>query len=370
MKKVTLALCGVFILLASLTSFAQLQPGAANPAVTDVQLTPAPVAGLGSTLQVRFRIGNFGTADITGVRDNIFSETIQLQVCLSKCVPDAANPLDAFTGIPKDWFDLTYTPSPNPNDGGCFNGVQKADFNIPAFTLEDITINAKVTRLSISPFVNDIGAYCRIVPNANATLNGQPTDDDYNAVYTHSNALAQPVSLVSFTAQAQTDRTVLLKWQTSWEKANQAYFIERSKDLKSFETVGQVSDVAGSSSSLSSYRFVDSSPYRGTSYYRLRQVDVNGSSQTFKAESVVLEGRYGVYPNPVVGQQFTLELDEPASAVLRLYSASGRELELNRSGSGEASTLIKPADKLIGGVYILRVEERGTVRQHRLVVVE
>ena len=114
---------------------------------------------------------------------------------------------------------------------------------------------------------------------------------------------------------------------------------------------------------------MDNAPYRGTSYYRLRQEDVDGSSQVFKAEPVVIEGRYGVYPNPVVSQQgFTLELDEPASAVLHLYSASGSELGVGKSDSGESSTKVLPSSKLTSGVYILTVEERGTTRKHRLVV--
>ena len=372
MIKTKFTLLWVFTLLASLTSFAQVPP-IQDPAVTSATLSTTPLAGIGSTYTATFILGNNGNKTITGEPSNNLGETMQISVCLGKSaanVATGANPIDALSGTAKNWFDFTFVPANDPtnNRGGCFEGIQKA--NVPISSLGDLVVSLVVTKLSISPFLNDVGASCNIAPNTNAQAESQPQNNDFLSVYTHTTAIAQPVSLVRFTAQAQADRSVLVSWQTSWERANQAYFIERSKDLKNFETVGQVSDVAGSSSSLSSYRFVDSSPYRGTSYYRLRQVDVDGSSQTFKAESVVLEGKYGVYPNPVVGQQFTLELDEPASAVLRLYSASGRELELNRSGSGEASTTVKPAGKLTSGVYLLNVEERGTVRQHRLVVPE
>ena len=182
------------------------------------------------------------------------------------------------------------------------------------------------------------------------------------------NACPQPVSLVSFTAQAQADRTVLLNWKTSWESANKGYLIERSKDLKNFEQVGQVTDVAGTSNSINSYQFVDKNPYRGTSYYRLVQVDLDGSRHTYKAEPVVINGRYGVYPNPVVGSTFTLELDEPASAILHLYDISGREVSVSKSAVTELSLKVSPAVGLSPGVYVLTVEERGILRKHRLVV--
>ncbi|WP_461100892.1 T9SS type A sorting domain-containing protein, partial [Spirosoma koreense] len=107
---------------------------------------------------------------------------------------------------------------------------------------------------------------------------------------------------------------------------------------------------------------------RGTSYYRLRQVDQDGRSETFRSASVVIDARYGVYPNPVSSAGFTLEQDEPNASVLHLYNASGVEMSINKSALSEASTQVKPLTKLASGVYILTVEERGTVRKHRLVV--
>ncbi|WP_461102632.1 T9SS type A sorting domain-containing protein, partial [Spirosoma koreense] len=107
---------------------------------------------------------------------------------------------------------------------------------------------------------------------------------------------------------------------------------------------------------------------RGTSYYRLRQVDQDGRSETFRSASVVIDARYGVYPNPVVGSRFSVELDEPSSAVLHLYTASGSELSLQRESVGEQRVELNAGGKLTGGVYLLSVEERGTVRKHRIVV--
>ena len=185
-----------------------------------------------------------------------------------------------------------------------------------------------------------------------------------------SNCSPMPVSLVSFAVQGQTDHTVLITWITTWEYSNKLYVIERSKDLLKFETVGELTDVAGNSSenSINSYRFVDSSPYVGTSYYRLRQVDQNGSSHVYSPRAVEIEGLYRVYPNPVRDNQFTLNLDEPQSALISLYSPDGRAIPFQTTVATDRSLNIKTSQKLAAGVYLLIVRERAQVRQYRVVV--
>ena len=183
-----------------------------------------------------------------------------------------------------------------------------------------------------------------------------------------SSCASLPVSLVNFSVQSQTDHTVLVTWRTSWESGNKQYVIERSKDLIKFESVGEVTDVAGNSNSISSYRFVDSSPYRGTSYYRLRQVDQDGSNHVYPARSVEIDGLYGTYPNPVRDGQFTLTLDEPQSALVSLFSTDGRAVPLQTTPISDRSLNLKIGQKLPTGIYFLIVKERGQVRQYRIVI--
>lgn len=357
----TLAL-SLSLLGLSLSSLAQ----ANDPAITARNLSPAPIpGGVGAPFSVTFTIGNLGTAPISGVRG---LNQMGFTMCLGASQPasgTATNALASLSGPLLAYFDVQYLAPTSPVEGGCYLARQKEGVSIGARSVYDIYLDAVVLRASTDPTINDIGASANIQPNP--TANPQPSSNDFTSVYTHTtNAL--PVSLVGFTAQAQADRSVLLNWKTSWEKSNQGYVIERSKDLKRFEEVGQVKDVAGSSPNVNAYQYVDQRPYRGTSYYRLVQVDVDGSRHTYKAESVVIDGRYGVYPNPVVSHSFTLELDEPESAVLHLYDGSGRQVRVSQSELTELSTKVSPASKLSAGVYVLTVEERGQLRRHRLVV--
>ena len=179
-----------------------------------------------------------------------------------------------------------------------------------------------------------------------------------------------PVSLVSFTAKLQTDRTVDIAWTTSLETNNKGFVVERSKDLQSFDKVGEVGEIAANSSALKNYKLTDQTPYAGTSYYRLKQTDLNGKTTIYPAVSVVLRDEaYGVFPNPSPGDgQFTLRTDEPETAKLGFFSVDGRSLPLQRTGIQSGNLLLKTTGKLSAGIYILTVEERGQIRQHRLVV--
>ncbi len=181
---------------------------------------------------------------------------------------------------------------------------------------------------------------------------------------------ALPVSLVKFTAQAQEDGTVRLDWTTSFETSNKGFLVERSKDLKAFEKVGEVGDVEANSRALKNYSLIDQTPYSGTSYYRLTQTDLNGQATAFPLKSVVVrDSPYGVYPNPIVnGQPFMLRLDEPEIAIINLLSVDGRVLPIQKSGVESGNLLLKTAGNLSSGVYVLTVEERGQTRKHRLIV--
>ena len=179
-----------------------------------------------------------------------------------------------------------------------------------------------------------------------------------------------PVALASFTAKAQENRTVAVDWTTSMETNNKGFLVERSKDLKLFERVGEVSELAAMSNSVKNYHMIDQTPYSGTSYYRLTQTDLSGKVTVFPVASVVLrEEAYGVYPNPVVSDgQFTLRLDEPETATVGFFGADGRPMPFQRTGVQSGNLLLKATGKLSAGVYVLTVEERGQTRQHRIVV--
>jgi hypothetical protein len=83
-----------------------------------------------------------------------------------------------------------------------------------------------------------------------------------------------PVELLYFAAKPK-EKTVLLNWSTASEINNDYFEIQRSRDDETFEAIQKV-DGAGNSTAVICYSAVDQDPFEGISYYRLRQVDIDG----------------------------------------------------------------------------------------------
>lgn len=224
---------------------------------------------------------------------------------------------------------------------------------------------------AVSPGSLVTNAQININASSNPTLGtNNGTNVNASTSITVSGPGPLPVRLVSFTAQAQPNQTVSLGWTTAWESNNQGYRIDRSKDLNSFELVGEVNEVATSSQTQTTYQLTDPTPFMGTSYYRLTQADLSGKVTVYPAVSVLVrEEAYGVYPNPVIGEEgFVLRLDEPLTAELSFVNLRGENIALQRSKAEDGRLLLRPGVTLPPSVYLLTVKERGQIRQHRVVI--
>ena len=108
-----------------------------------------------------------------------------------------------------------------------------------------------------------------------------------------------PVELVGFWATAQ-PAGVGLSWATASEK-NSAYFdVQRSATGEGYETIGRVA-AQGSSSSRRTYAFLDARPLAGLAYYRLRQVDTDGTTAYSPIATARRSPEVAIYPNPNTG---------------------------------------------------------------------
>lgn len=93
------------------------------------------------------------------------------------------------------------------------------------------------------------------------------------AISNNNNPL--PVELITFDAIKSGDR-VLLKWITASETDCESFIVERSLDLEKNITIDQVAG-AGNSTQLQNYQTYDEHPVTGVNYYRLLQVDYDGT---------------------------------------------------------------------------------------------
>lgn len=199
------------------------------------------------------------------------------------------------------------------------------------------------------------------------TLSGD-SDQAFIAYNTASTTLAPlPVQLVSFAGQLL-GRAVHLTWQTASE-ASSAYFeVEASADGRRFAPVGRVA-AAGSSQQARRYQFDCPSVAAGSSYYRLRQVDLDGSAH-YSATVVVQAGAAAVEVFPsCFADYLTVRLPATGVASLTLLAADGRVVRqqaLPTSPEAQETALAGLAD-LPAGLYLLRVVVDGQPMVQRVV---
>jgi len=202
-----------------------------------------------------------------------------------------------------------------------------------------------------------------------------------------------PVELTSFAASVA-DGNVVLDWTTVTELNNSGFEIQRSLSLtpsqkegalgnSDWQKIGFVTGF-GTSSEVHTYSFIDQNPLLGTSYYRLKQIDFDGS---FEYSNIVevdfsiliqfsLEQNYPNPFNPSTKIKYSIpnvtlsassraeSRDEGSRVIIKVFGVLGNEVatlvnEEKPAGNHEVEF---NASNLSSGVYFyeLRVEDPST----------
>ena len=69
----------------------------------------------------------------------------------------------------------------------------------------------------------------------------------------------------------------MLEWRTASESNSQAFIVEKSTDGTSFQNLGMI-EAAGISFEEKVYRFLDINATSGIAFYRLKQLDKDGTT--------------------------------------------------------------------------------------------
>jgi endo-1,4-beta-D-glucanase Y len=184
-------------------------------------------------------------------------------------------------------------------------------------------------------------------------------------VASNSGCSTSPVELFSFYSEERNGDVALL-WATASEKNNDYFEAERSLDGKNFTAIGKVKG-NGNSGTVLYYEFVDEYPVFGTSYYRLKQVDFDGS---FEYSSVVSVARQdltslNVVPNPFTNET-SINVFTPVqeNIELKLLDLSGKEVY---SGIHNSNENISAGAGLPSGVYIITVVTGDRIYHSKMV---
>lgn len=184
----------------------------------------------------------------------------------------------------------------------------------------------------------------------------------YTATQVQITATALPVELVSFNAKVSAGAGYL-DWTTATESNNSHFAIERGADARTFSEIGQVRG-AGTTQEPQSYTFTDEKPLSGTNYYRLRQVDYDGTESFSQVVSVAFgkSDRITIAPSPATDRVRILLEEAPGrDAYWKVYDSMGREI---RSGAWEVESAEYELDvnELPEGMYTFRLEVGASVQ--------
>ena len=178
----------------------------------------------------------------------------------------------------------------------------------------------------------------------------------YITIASVSNSSPLPIELLAFTAHPAGTSMVDLDWITASERNNDHFELQRSTNGIDFISIGTVAG-AGTTQATTAYDFMDRAPMPGTNYYRLKQVDTDGTFTYSSVEAVVMDKVPGftLFPNPSQDIVFVSGLGPELANDLMIFNASGQQIPFPResisAGRIDVSTLPK-------GLYIVRLLEQ------------
>ena len=239
---------------------------------------------------------------------------------------------------------------PSPGDIDAFNtGVAKIDGQSHSHRLGRFVISgisnpsgtaglAWITSGSLSTKVFSLSPIAPFNSSSVNTLDAQnPTD-----------ALL-PVELMDFQVTIVDENKSKLSWQTASELNNEGFSIQRSSLDEEWIEIGFLPG-HGASTRLQTYHFYDEKPLGGINYYRLGQIDFDGTIHYSPIRSIAFtkQKKLLVYPNPV--KQF-LYVDGTLKSRYRISDSHGI--------TQKSDTLTKKSidvSNLTPGIYFLVID--------------
>lgn len=195
---------------------------------------------------------------------------------------------------------------------------------------------------------------------------------NYTTFGSKSKSTILPIELVSFTAECNGNR-VVLEWTTATERNNSYFVVERSDDAVYFTEIARLAG-AGNSIEPLSYTYTDYNAHGGDNYYRLVQVDYDGTRTASEIVSATCHAADGepevlVYPNPFLGDlMLNLENFDGRNATVEIFDMFGRMLaQKNISSTGNSYQMLLNLNDLPAATYNVRVSTADFVINRKVV---
>lgn len=146
----------------------------------------------------------------------------------------------------------------------------------------------------------------------------------FSGFWVKTMAGALPLQWLSLTGNVSATGHAELNWKVA-ETNVKDYAVERSEDLRTYTTIG---NIAGKGDGTHDYIFTDAQPLNGTSFYRIKQTDLDGK---YTYSSIVKlsnnnAAQVSIYPNPSTDKISITTGKKLQNKVAKLVNIEGREL--------------------------------------------
>ncbi len=262
----------------------------------------------------------------------------------------------------------------NPGTGSFQpNGQPLYDGTMANWVKEEISLSSNINQ--------QVKLRFKLRTDGSTVADGWYVDDVAIVYYT-----IVPVELSSFTALS-TKESIELQWQTSTEKNNQGFEIQKSqtsnvKGQTDWKTIGFI-EGNGTTSELHSYRFIDNNPVFGKNSYRLKQIDYDGTYKVYgpvEADFNVLrdfslEQNYPNPFNPVTKIRYTVGDANYTSQVrvqLTVYDILGRVVTIlvdENKSAGNYDVAFNATD-ITSGIYYYEMKAGNFIQTKKMVVLK
>jgi hypothetical protein len=201
------------------------------------------------------------------------------------------------------------------------------------------------------------------------------------------NDSALPIQLASFSASVVRDNDVEVTWRTVSETNNYGFEVYRKRD--GTDDWLKIAFVNGHGTTLApqSYSYLDRTVPFGKYYYCIKQIDLDGKSETFPKgtpSEPEMEVSVGVapgafvlaqnYPNPF-NPTTTIEFAVPQNrrATIKVYNVLGQEVATLFDGqveAGKINTARLNASNLPSGLYFYTLRSAGKIEARRMLLIK
>ena len=170
-----------------------------------------------------------------------------------------------------------------------------------------------------------------------------------------------PVTFTSVRANKQ-HKDILVEWKVENELNIHHYDVEKSADGRNYSKVNETA-ARGTGSGVVQYNWLDTNPWDGDNFYRIRSVGMNADvklSQVVKVNMEKLPSAITVFPNPVREDGILyVSLDNKAAGnyQVSLVNTAGQSVmrkTLNHGGGSSVYSII-PEKTVAHGNYLLTI---------------